>query len=75
MTREEIIKEFEKDNINFDSGEADYIDDVFTLVLDLVYRLVNNKSKLCSCSSNDYYVEEYKDVTKYYCSNCHSSLK
>ena len=44
MTREEIIKEFDKAGINCDAGVANYIDDTFTPVLDLVEKLVKNCS-------------------------------
>ena len=29
---------------------------------------------VCTCGSTKYYSEQYKDVTKYYCSNCHQKL-
>lgn len=29
---------------------------------------------ICSCGSTKYYSEQYKDVTKYYCSSCHEKI-
>jgi len=52
MKREEIIKEFDKAGINFDIntdlpyGSADYIDDSFSRVLDLVEKLVSKNKSL-----------------------------
>lgn len=30
---------------------------------------------ICECSSSGFYVESYKDVTKYYCDKCHAVIK
>ena len=30
---------------------------------------------VCACGSTKYYSEQYKDVTKYFCSNCHEKIK
>ncbi len=30
---------------------------------------------ICSCGSTKYYSEQYKDVTKYYCSSCHEKIE
>lgn len=30
---------------------------------------------VCACGSDKYYIEQYKDVTKYYCSKCHEKIE
>ena len=30
---------------------------------------------VCACGSDKYYMEQYKDVIKYYCSKCHEKIK
>jgi hypothetical protein len=30
---------------------------------------------VCACGSTKYYIEQYKDVTKYYCSKCHEKIE
>tara|TARA_Y100000592_G_scaffold25055_1_gene39365 strand:+ start:551 stop:847 length:297 start_codon:yes stop_codon:yes gene_type:complete len=70
MSKEEIIEEFRKAEINFDSGKTDYIDDTFTPVLDLVYRLVNktiSDEKLYTVKQMKSYAEHsmVKLLTKY----------
>jgi len=30
---------------------------------------------ICSCGSTKYYSEQYKDITKYYCSSCHEKIE
>jgi predicted SprT family Zn-dependent metalloprotease len=32
------------------------------------------KKSRCSCDSNEYYEEIYKDVKNYYCSKCHKNF-
>ena len=51
MTKNEILREFVRAEINFDSGKANYIDDTFTPVLDLVYKLVNKTNDRHSVSN------------------------
>jgi len=29
---------------------------------------------ICACGSTKYYVEQYKDVVKYYCESCHEQI-
>jgi hypothetical protein len=29
---------------------------------------------ICACGSKEYYVEQYKDVVKYYCKSCHEKI-
>jgi len=84
MKREEIIKEFDKAGINFDIntdlpyGSADYIDDSFSRVLDLVEKLVSkNKSlhlvsKCLKCEPMEYDVE---GVRYFKCKHCGKEMK
>jgi len=63
MTKNEILREFVRAEINFDSGKADYIDDTFTPVLDLVYKLVNKTNDIhdVSCFSENKVKQAYED--------------
>ena len=32
------------------------------------------KRNVCKCGATGFYAESHKDVTKYYCSNCHEKI-
>lgn len=38
------------------------------------FNLLQPTVSICACGSNEYYVEQYKDVTKYYCKDCNKEL-
>ena len=60
----------------------DILEDIAVLrVEDFIEELQAELKKLrvgdvivCPCGSTEYYSEQYKDVTKYYCNSCHQKL-
>ena len=77
MTREEIIEEFRKAEINFDYTTlkthdiaVNYIDDTFTPVLDLVEKLVNKTNDIHDVSYCDDCVVKTEKVELETCNTC-----
>ena len=44
-------------------------------VLDKIIIGMPDDVSVCACGSTKYYIEQYKDVTKYYCSKCHEKIE
>jgi hypothetical protein len=53
-----------------DIGVVYYSDDYVKWLEDKI----NINKEGCKCGSNEYYAEVYKDVTRYYCKDCHVRL-
>jgi hypothetical protein len=76
--KDDLYRRYKKDVSAYKKGYYDY-------ELWLENKLIEAESELkklrvtdvsvCSCGSDKYYSEQYKDVTKYYCSSCHEKIE
>ncbi len=63
-------------------SDIEKIDNAIDLIVESMIAYKDNELKklrvtdvsICSCGSDKYYSEQYKDVTKYYCSSCTSKV-
>jgi predicted SprT family Zn-dependent metalloprotease len=58
-----------------DTNFNEVIDKVFDYFESELKKLRVTDVSICSCGSTKYYSEQYKDVTKYYCSSCHEKIE
>lgn len=79
-TRKELRKEF-SDKVLNEELDCEKLVNRYTLwleqqIIDLLRerKLHQPAVSICSCGSNEYYVEQYKDVTKYYCNKCYEKI-